>query len=567
MSDLQPLQAALVVAEAVAASVIVPAMAWLATRAWRRSAAGRRLVWVTVFAMLLALPILALVAPSLAVIALPAPPPADLAAAPPSIVTAAVVPGDPGRSGIGWWSLIPLAAAVWLAGLAKLGAEHLAGLVRLELVRRKAAPWPLPLRLRGCHLLVSEDCPGPMTWGVLRPVILLPDAALDWPPAKLAIVLRHELAHVRRRDGLAQALALLACALYWPNPMVWRAARALRREIELAADDAVIASGVRPSDYASQLLALASEWRERRLTPTGLAMAAPPALSQRVQSILSTDAIRTGVTAMDTLKLALLGGVATAALTLARPSVAEIPASAANPQPAAQAASPRPEPAPAIPPAEKPFVRRDVVAGGDADRAGPHKLRRQGRNAAYVADGDTVVTTLLNDPPGAAAAAPAPPAEAAPPAPPAPPRVELRLRTGRAMTPEERAELDRQLALIGPTIDKAIADAHIQETVQRALTAQDAKTREQVARQLAEIGPKIQKAIANAHIHELVAQRIAEVQPRIDEAMARAREANERAEQAAQRAQERAERAAERARDAAERARERDEADKTPPRN
>ncbi len=299
------LQGILIGLEAAGASVLLPPMAWLLAKTYRRSAAGRRLVWVTAFAMLLGLPILALVAPSLAVIALPAPAPAPALAPVPVAVAA-----DPAPGGFGWFDLIPIAAAVWLAGLAKLGAQHLYALVRLELMRRRATPWrmPTPVPVRGCDLLMSEDCPGPMTWGVFRPVIMLPEEALDWPADRLATVLRHEMAHVRRRDGLAQAMAVIACALYWPNPLIWAAARALRREAELAADDTVIAAGVKPSDYAGQLLELAAEWRERRLTPTGLAMAAPPALSQRVQSILSTDAIRTGATAMDTFKLVLLGG-------------------------------------------------------------------------------------------------------------------------------------------------------------------------------------------------------------------------------------------------------------------
>ncbi|HEY4029409.1 MAG TPA: M56 family metallopeptidase [Caulobacteraceae bacterium] len=555
MSDLQPLQAALAAAEAAAASVILPAVAWLLAKAWRRSAAARRLVWVTLFAMLLALPILALLAPSLAVIALPAAPApmaADLPAAP-------VAADQAASGGFSAWSLFPIAAAVWLAGLAKLAVEHLVGLVRLELMRRRAVAWslPVPVPVGRCALLVSEDCPGPMTWGVLRPVIMLPDEALDWTADRLTAVLRHEMAHVRRRDGLAQALALVACALYWPNPLVWRAARALRREAELAADDAVIASGVRPSDYAGQLLELASEWRERRLTPTGLAMAAPPALSQRVQSILSTDAIRTGATPMDTFKLLLLGGVATAALTLARPSVAEIPAPPAPPK-----AGPA-TPATPVAPAASPI---SASAPGHAARGA------QGPADPAVAAGASQVAFAEQDVP----AVPAPPvveAQPAPPVPPAPPTPRsLGVRDDHAMTPEQKAELDRQLAQIGPTVDKAIADAHIQETVQRALAAQDAKTREQVARQLADLGPRIQKAIADAHIHELVAQRIAEIQPQIDAAVAQARDAGQRAaeqsaraEQLAQRTQERAARAAERARQAAERARDRDEADKAPP--
>ncbi len=223
---MSPVQVVLIVLEAVVASVLLPPMAWLLAKTYRRSAAGRRLVWVTAFVMLLGLPILALVAPSLAVIALSAPPPGPVAA------PVAAVAVEPAPSGLGWVALIPLAAAVWLAGLAKLGAEHLFALVRLELMRRKATSWPAPtpIPVRGCALLMSEDCPGPMTWGVFRPVIMLPDEALDWPAERLATVLRHELAHVRRRDGLAQALALIACALYWPNPLVWGAARALRRE-------------------------------------------------------------------------------------------------------------------------------------------------------------------------------------------------------------------------------------------------------------------------------------------------------------------------------------------------
>ena len=541
---------------------------------------------------------------------------------------------------MGWFSLIPLAVAVWLAGVAKLGAEHLFALVRLELMRRKATSWPepTPVPVRGCALLMSEDCPGPMTWGVLRPVIMLPDEALDWPADRLATVLRHELAHVRRRDGLAQALAVTACALYWPNPLVWGAARALRREAELAADDAVIAAGVRPSDYAGQLLELAAEWRERRLTPTGLAMAAPPALSQRVQSILSTDAIRTGATAMDTCKLILLGGAATAALTLARPSVAEVPAPSA---PAAQqvelsgavpfdsetaksaqhlelgGVGPLPSGAKAAAPAQSgdpksmqphgqvyQFTLRHGADQASADRGGVTEFRlarQDGAAPAAAASAPAIASTPLPPlPPGPAGATtvfgvvapgqvpynpvtddPASPGYIAPGQPgaghPVPPGLAKQLNgrqtpgapwtlswlpnpngqsatfIGGRMTPEQRAELDRQTAAIGPAIDKAIKDAHIDETVQKALSAQDAKTREEVAKQLQQIGPLVQQAIAMAQIQEMVGQRMAQLGPQMEAAR---KQAQERAAQAEDRVAAQLEEQAKRARERAQRARE-----------
>ena len=79
---MSPLQGVLIVVEAGVASVLVPPMAWLLAKTYRRSAAGRRLVWITAFAMLLGLPVLALVAPSLAVIPLPAPVPVSEPVAP-----------------------------------------------------------------------------------------------------------------------------------------------------------------------------------------------------------------------------------------------------------------------------------------------------------------------------------------------------------------------------------------------------------------------------------------------------------------------------------------------------
>ena len=109
----------------------------------------------------------------------------------------------------------------------------------------------------------------PMTWGIVRPVVMLPADAAQWPADRLRTVLLHELIHVRRCDLLAQALAQVACCLYWFHPLAWLALRQLRDERERACDDAVLLQGVPPHEYAAQLLDMVRGLRVRRSTLAG----------------------------------------------------------------------------------------------------------------------------------------------------------------------------------------------------------------------------------------------------------------------------------------------------------
>jgi hypothetical protein len=136
-----------------------------------------------------------------------------------------------------------------------------------------------------------------VTWGVMRPVVFLPAEADKWSPQRLEAVLVHELAHVRRRDFASQALAEVACALYWFNPIVWLGARAMRAAAERAADDAVLACGVRPSDYASDLLEIAKGLGGHRvLAGAGVFIMTNDRLEKRLRYVLSATARRKGVT-------------------------------------------------------------------------------------------------------------------------------------------------------------------------------------------------------------------------------------------------------------------------------
>jgi beta-lactamase regulating signal transducer with metallopeptidase domain len=165
---------------------------------------------------------------------------------------------------IGWAGAL---VALWIIGVAVIGLRLLVGIIRLRLLSSRATMvtdggWLhtahlLARRLgltRGVTLLRGDREAVPMTWGVLSPVVWLPPAADSWPSDVRNAVLSHELAHVRRRDAATQWIANVAVALHWFNPLVWIAARALRAERERACDDAVLALGAAPDDYASQLL-------------------------------------------------------------------------------------------------------------------------------------------------------------------------------------------------------------------------------------------------------------------------------------------------------------------------
>ncbi len=110
---------------------------------------------------------------------------------------------------------------------------------------------------RRVDLYYSERVKMPMTVGILRPAIIVPSAAREWPESHLQVVLLHELAHIRRLDVATRLLSRVVIALYWFNPLVWWHDRVLRRESERACDDEVLCSGTLPSKYARHLVVLA----------------------------------------------------------------------------------------------------------------------------------------------------------------------------------------------------------------------------------------------------------------------------------------------------------------------
>lgn len=237
--------------------------------------------------------------------------------------SAVVIAGTPSRASRVWLGTPPSAAqggfagipieysgeavlwpaivvGVWLIGVMVVWCCMLVSYMRLAVLRHTAKPihggrcvrladdiaWELGVR-EPVTLVAGREDAMPMTWGVIRPVVLLPSTALAWTRERLEMVLRHELAHVARRDASSQRIAEIACAIHWYNPLVWLAAARMRAEREHACDDLVLEAGSGASDYATELLAIARTLRARTaLDHAAIAMARRSHLKDRLTAVL-----------------------------------------------------------------------------------------------------------------------------------------------------------------------------------------------------------------------------------------------------------------------------------------
>lgn len=151
--------------------------------------------------------------------------------------------------------------AVWLAAALALAVWFLWGHMRFRRCCACSLPctdafvrdWHCPLRRR-VQVRTSDRVAAPLTYGIVRPVILLP-AGMDWPDrAALSCVLEHEFQHIRRFDTLRKALLAAALCLHWFNPLAWTLYVLSNRDMELACDEAVTAGGADRAGYARTLL-------------------------------------------------------------------------------------------------------------------------------------------------------------------------------------------------------------------------------------------------------------------------------------------------------------------------
>jgi beta-lactamase regulating signal transducer with metallopeptidase domain len=216
-------------------------------------------------------------------------------------IDSSAAPAVPGWNGlqIDRPGLTGVLLGVWAIGALIALSILTVRLVRLGRMARSAAGvddprWNQLLRAearvhgicRAIDLLHSGDRAMVVTWGLVRPRVLVPANARGWTDARIRVVLSHELAHVRRNDWSVQLGADLLKSIYWFHPLAWTTARLLRREAERACDDLVLNTGIAGLDYADHLLAVARA-ATGPIAPAAAAMARFSTLEGRIRAMLN----------------------------------------------------------------------------------------------------------------------------------------------------------------------------------------------------------------------------------------------------------------------------------------
>ena len=169
--------------------------------------------------------------------------------------------------------------------------------LRLQLLRRRAEVLVEPIwatalaaaqrRLgfkHGTALLVSSELQSPISWGIVRPIILLDDAAAGHP-AQAEAIIAHELAHVAQLDWIKLLSGRLVTAIFWFNPLVWLLARQCHELCEESVDDVVLRSAIPSTDYAALLIGAAKHNNSAVLMAAN-GVAGSGLLTRRVERVL-----------------------------------------------------------------------------------------------------------------------------------------------------------------------------------------------------------------------------------------------------------------------------------------
>jgi beta-lactamase regulating signal transducer with metallopeptidase domain len=301
-------------------AAVLLACVWAGLKIFRvKSPALRHQVWLFALIAVASMPILSGVVQNL-----PLPQPNNRALSyavelPRIVVTNDAAPvvqnSSPAASAKPWSKrpiILGLSFALWLVGALIFVAKAAINGVRLRRLRAGARLISLAdldcdecdceaLRSGKARLALTDEIRSPILLGVLRPMIVFPADVADWAsPTERRAMLRHELAHLERRDHYVNLFQTVLDAVFFFHPPARYACRQLSVEREIACDDHVVGSGVEAESYAESIIKAA----ERGIAPIGALAGAPGGahqlalfsarqiLERRIEMILNKDRTR-----------------------------------------------------------------------------------------------------------------------------------------------------------------------------------------------------------------------------------------------------------------------------------
>lgn len=159
---------------------------------------------------------------------------------------------------------------IWL-----LGAIIVAGIfVGSHLIQRRLYCMALPVKevyfekwkelhslKREVEIKESDRIVRPITYGVIRPIILLP-AHRNIKEESLTFVLEHEFIHIKQMDVLLKWILVLVCSVYWYNPLIWVMWFFVNRDVELSCDEQLLRH--KGQEYRKGYLRVLVNWEEKK---------------------------------------------------------------------------------------------------------------------------------------------------------------------------------------------------------------------------------------------------------------------------------------------------------------
>ena len=168
----------------------------------------------------------------------------------------------------------PIVLWIWACGAIAGLAWLLAGAYRVRQMRRRSTPASLAPDVDEMRVALapraefrwSDDVQQPVTFGVRRPVVLLPRRFNELTHDAKRAVACHELLHIKRRDWLWTVLEAHVRALFWFHPAVWWLLDRVQLLREQVIDQLVVERTSTPRDYMLALMMFADGGRPTALS-------------------------------------------------------------------------------------------------------------------------------------------------------------------------------------------------------------------------------------------------------------------------------------------------------------